>query len=60
MYKTLLSIPGRSLKISVVSNASTGGPSSREERGRDSCLRAVLSGGVVGYKRLFTKACMGL
>ena len=32
----------------------TGGPSSLHERGRDSCLRAVLC-----YKRLFTKACMG-
>ena len=32
----------------------TGGPSSFHERGRDSCLRAVLC-----YKRLFTKACMG-
>ena len=29
-------------------------PSSRQERGRDSCLRAVLC-----YKRTFTKACMG-
>ena len=32
----------------------TGGPNSLHERGRDSCLRAVLC-----YKRLFTKACMG-
>ena len=32
----------------------TGGPSSLHERGRDSCLWAVLC-----YKRLFTKACMG-
>ena len=32
----------------------TGGPSSFHQRGRDSCLRAVLC-----YKRLFTKACMG-
>ena len=32
----------------------TGGPSSFHERGRDSCLRAVLC-----YKRLFTKVCMG-
>ena len=32
----------------------TGGPSSLQERGRDSWLRAVLC-----YKRLFTKACMG-
>ena len=32
----------------------TGGPSSSHERGRDSCLRAVLC-----YKRLFIKACMG-
>ena len=32
----------------------TGGPSSLQERWRDSCLRAVLC-----YKRLFTKACMG-
>ena len=32
----------------------TGAPSSLHERGRDSCLRAVLC-----YKRLFTKACMG-
>ena len=32
----------------------TGAPSSLQERGRDSCLRAVLC-----YKRLFTKACMG-
>ena len=31
-----------------------GGPSSLHERGRDSCLRAVLC-----YKRLFTKVCMG-
>ena len=31
-----------------------GGPNSLHERGRDSCLRAVLC-----YKRLFTKACMG-
>ena len=29
-------------------------PSSRQERGRDFCLRAVLC-----YKRTFTKACMG-
>ena len=35
-------------------NYITGGPSSIQERGRDSCLRAVLC-----YKRLFTKACMG-
>ena len=33
---------------------STGGPSSFHERGRDSCLRAVLC-----YKRLFTKVCTG-
>ena len=33
----------------------TGGPSSLHERGRDSCLRAVIC-----YKRLITKACMGL
>ena len=32
----------------------TGGPSSLQDRGRDSCLRVVLC-----YKRLFTKACMG-
>ena len=32
----------------------TGSPSSLHERGRDSCLQAVLC-----YKRLFTKACMG-
>ena len=32
----------------------TGGPSSQQERGCDSCLRAVLC-----YKRLFTKVCMG-
>ena len=32
----------------------TGSPSSLQERGRDSCLPAVL-----GYKRLFTKAYMG-
>ena len=32
----------------------TGGPSSLQERRRDSCLRAALC-----YKRLFTKACMG-
>ena len=32
----------------------TGGPSSLQERGRDSCLRVVLC-----YKRLFTRACMG-
>ena len=32
----------------------TGDPSSLQERGRDSCLQGVLS-----YKRLFTKACMG-
>ena len=32
----------------------TGDPSSLQERGRDSCLQAVLC-----YKRLFTKACMG-
>ena len=32
----------------------TGGPSSLHERGRDSCLPAVLC-----YKRLFTKVCMG-
>ena len=32
----------------------TGGPSSLHERGRDSCLQAVLC-----YKRLFTKVCMG-
>ena len=31
----------------------TGGPNSLHERGRDSCLRAVLC-----YKRLVTKACM--
>ena len=34
--------------------STTGGPSSLHERGRDSCLRAVLC-----YKRLFIKACMG-
>ena len=38
----------------LVSNLVTGGPSSQQERGRDSCLRAVFC-----YKRLFTKACMG-
>ena len=32
----------------------TGGPSSLQERGRDSCLQAMLC-----YKRLFRKACMG-
>ena len=32
----------------------TGGPSSPQERGRDSCLRAVLC-----YKRLFAKAYVG-
>ena len=32
----------------------TGGPSSLQERGRDSCLRAVLC-----YKRLFIRVCMG-
>ena len=32
----------------------TGGPSSPQERGRDSCLQAVLC-----YKRLFAKACVG-
>ena len=32
----------------------TGSPSSLHERGRDSCLQAVLC-----YKLLFTKACMG-
>ena len=32
----------------------TGGPSSLQERGRDSCLLAVLC-----YKQLLTKACMG-
>ena len=31
-----------------------GGPSSLQERGHDSCLRAVLC-----YKQLFTKAYMG-
>ena len=31
----------------------TGGPSSLQERGRDSCLRVVLC-----YKRLFTRACV--
>ena len=45
MYKTLLSIPGL-IKNPVISNASTGGPSSLQERGPDSCLRAVLC-----YKR---------
>ena len=40
--------------VSKVCGSSTGGPSSLHERGRDSCLRAVLC-----YKRLFTKACMG-
>ena len=34
--------------------SATGCPSSLHERGRDSCLRAVLC-----YKRLYTKACMG-
>ena len=34
--------------------STTGGPSSSHERGRDSCLRAVLY-----YKRLLTKVCMG-
>ena len=33
---------------------STGGPSSLQERGRDSCLQTVLC-----YKWLFTNACMG-
>ena len=37
-----------------VSSFCTGGPNSLHERGRDSCLRAVLC-----YKRLFIKACMG-
>ena len=37
-----------------MTNIHTGDPSSLYERGRDSCLRAVLC-----YKRLFTKACMG-
>ena len=34
----------------VVGPRNTGGPNSLHERGRDSCLRAVLC-----YKRLFTK-----
>ena len=38
---------------SVIESRTTGRPSSRQERGRDSCLRAVLC-----YKRLFTKACI--
>ena len=37
-----------------MTNIHTWDPSSLYERGRDSCLRAVLC-----YKRLFTKACMG-
>ena len=37
----------------IRSTSYTGGPSSPQERGRDSCLRAVLC-----YTRLFTKACM--
>ena len=37
-----------------MSSLRTGGPSSLHERGRDSCLRAVLC-----YKRLFAKVCMG-
>ena len=46
---------GRKCKITVEKwYQGTGGPSSLHERGRDSCLRAVLC-----YKRLFTKACMG-
>ena len=46
---------GRKCKITIEKwYQSTGGPSSLHERGRDSCLRAVLC-----YKRLFTKACMG-
>ena len=39
---------------STLTVLATGGPSSPQERGRDSCLRAVLC-----YRRLFTKACMG-
>ena len=47
------------LKFPTIKTAAaphTGGPSSIQERGRDSCLRAVLC-----YKRIFTslKACMG-
>ena len=43
-----------SKKRHQVKARNTGGPNSLHERGRDSCLRAVLC-----YKRLFTKACMG-
>ena len=44
------------IKLYAIQSAgrATGRPSSLHERGRDSCLRAVLC-----YKRLFTKACMG-
>ena len=40
--------PGQKMAVTF-----TGGPNSLHERGRDSCLRAVLC-----YKQLFTTACM--
>ena len=42
-----------SLHILLAAVLTTGGPSSLQERGRDSCLLAVLC-----YKQLFTKGCM--
>ena len=42
-----------SLHILLAAILTTGGPSSLQERGRDSCLLAVLC-----YKQLFTKGCM--
>ena len=41
------------VSVYTISFQSTGGPNSLHERGRDSCLRAVLC-----YKRLFTTASM--
>ena len=48
--KTVSKVNPDNFKVILI----TGGLSSLKERGRDSCLRAVLC-----YKRLFTKACMG-
>ena len=54
-FAILLEIYAMSLRIlELAAILTTGRPSSLQERGRDSCLLAVLC-----YKQLLTKACMG-